>query len=204
MDWTIFDAAQAIAQHNGIAPEKIALALKVIGFQSHTPGLQKILRRAEVLAERFEELRLSCPGLSEIIDCFILAGRLANHVSPDTDPDSKLTQSINTSPDAVFSLGHLKLGELESDIFAISWLIKSVAVIHPFEKGLSHQTGYLLVILQSQLEDQSKLAITENLRTYPIWERLRQLSSRFGEDDAYNGKRFKAYRSTQLNSHSLT
>lgn len=204
MDWTIFDAAQAIAQHKGIAPEKIALALKVIGFQSHTPGLQKILRRAEVLAERFEELRLSCPGLSEIIDCFILAGRLANHVSPDTDPDSKLTQSINTSPDAVFSLGHLKLGELESDIFAISWLIKSVAVIHPFEKGLSHQTGYLLVILQSQLEDQSKLAITENLRTYPIWERLRQLSSRFGEDDAYNGKRFKALSETLTELSTLS
>lgn len=186
------DAAQAIAQHAGIAPEEIAIALKVIGYQSHTPGLQKILRRAESMAERFEELRRPCPGLSEVIDCFILAGRLAKHVSPKTDSYGKRTQSINASEDGVFSLDDLELGEFQKDLFAISWVIQSVALIQPLHEEQIDSTISLLEELQRNLE-KPEPAVTENLCTYPFWERLQHFCTLLGEGE-YTNYRYRRLR----------
>lgn len=182
---TIADAAQAIAQHAGIAPEEIAIALKVIGYQSHTPGLHKILRRAEGMAERFEELRIPCPGLSEVIDCFILAGRLAKHVSPTTDSYGKRTQSINASEDAVFALNDLELGEFQKDLFAVSWVIQSVALMQTLQVERIASTISLLEALQRNLE-KPKPAVTENLRVYPLWERLQHFCTVLGEGEYTN------------------
>lgn len=128
---------------------------------------------------------MPCPGLSEVIDCFILAGRLAKHVSPTTDSYSKRTQSINASEDAVFAINDLELGEFQKDLFAISWVIQSVALIQPLQVERIDSTISLLEALQRNLE-KPEPAVTEDLRAYPLWERLQHFCTLLGEGEYTN------------------
>ena len=182
--WKTFDAAQAIAQHIDISSEQIELALRIIGFRSHTPGLQKLLRRAEELAGRFEALRAPCPGLGQIIDCFILAGRLAKFASAELGSNDNRAWSINSSQDQVFSLNDQELGELEKDIFAVCWIVKSIALIHTVQGSISLSTSSLLYRLQiCIMEEDSKQELAESLRPYPFWERIQRLCNILSEED---------------------
>lgn len=160
------------------------MALKVIGYQSYTLGLQKILRRAEGMAERFEELRIQCPGLNEVIDCFILAGRLANHVSPKTDSYGKRTQSINASEDVAaartaFTNGasHEEafktlldtLNDIFGDIHSLTWQSE----IYYTDSAARHQDAYSLFGLMARYQASEKLSFmlnAENLsdKTYLV------------------------------------
>jgi len=204
---TIFEAAEAIAENNDIPPEEIAFTLRVIGYQSHAPGLPQILGRAKDLADRFQELHEPCPGLREIIGCFCLAGRLADCASLETEPYSKQPRSINASLDAVFAVedryqGERKFYEIEKDLFAISWVIKSIEFIQPLQTGRSRGIGSLLANLLPHLYDEAELAVMESLRTHSFWERLQQLCTLFGNDQE-SGAPFKALRETLNELSSL-
>jgi len=132
------------------------------------------------MTARFEELRLPCPGLSELIEYFVLAGRLAKHVSPETESHGPQAKFINASEDVVFALEDRELGELQKDIFAISWVMQSVALIHPLQKVRRLSTFVLLNDL-NRAYDKFEPAVIENLLSYPFWERLQHICPLLGD-----------------------
>lgn len=184
MAWKTSDTAAAIAENSGIAAEQIELALRVIGFQSHTPDLQTVLRRAADLVGRFEALRVPCPGLKEIIDCFILAGRLAEFASTELGSNELRTRYINASADEVFDLREKKRHDLEKDLIAICWIAKVVAHILPVPRSIELNTSELCSLLQMfVLEGKSGATLVEILSPFPFWERLQRLCDILSEEE---------------------